>query len=343
MFKVYYNLPNDILERSAGNTGLIDILQAAKCTICTELSQLKGEKIDMVYMMYNEQVLSQINELKIRKISLFVKGDDDVIVPKNFTKYSSDKMMAMGGKFFNVILNNKSYKADTEIIINGEDHVNQDVVRNICSLFGNVITSTLGKYEFSELAVQVKSRNLPNSGNIFYNVYTMIEGLKKCVIKKNVIKVRSDEYIFDLNQIITYLQTNDKIVTTNISVKKVSVLKFNMSDHVIGGKYERMLMMYSNTMEILNNKITDMRKKLRLEYTPEQILVVGFLKDTLDYFGAKDEKYVKETMVKNFHIIPLEQFIYYKIQVDKKILTTGKAYDKELYESMCDVKSINDI
>lgn len=343
MLKVFYNLQNDLIDRQSGNIGLLDILQASKCNIYTELSQLKGEKIDMAYININDQLLSQLGELQIKKISIITKNDDDVIVPRNFVKYSSDLMVSQNGKYYNIILNHKNFKTDNEIIILGEDNVYQDVVRNMYSLFGNVITNTMGKYSIQELTATVKSRNLPNSGNIYFSVYTMLEGLKKCVIKKNIIKVRPDEHFADLNPIISSLQTDDRLVITNLHVRKVTKLKFSIGEHLLAGKFEQISTMYSNAMSILNNKVTEMRKKIRLEYAPEQILVLGYLKDSLDFIGAKTDAYVKKTMIKYFNVIPIDELGNFRVPIGKQVLISGKTMNKELYVTACEIKSLNDI
>lgn len=344
MLKVYYNLQNDFVDRSLGNIGLLDVLQSTKCNIYTETNQLRGEKIDIAYMNYDEKTLSLIGDLQIKKISIVIKGDDeDIVVPRNFVKYSSDRMMQQTGKYFNVILNNKNYKTDNEIIMMGDDDVHQDVVRNIYTLFGNVITSTSKKYDMDALNAHIMSRNLPNSGNVYNNVYLMLEGLKKCVIQKNIVKVRPDEHFSDLSPIIKSLQADDKLVITNLHLQKVSKIKFSFGDHIIAGKYEQLLLMYTNAMNILNNKVTEMRKKIRLEYTPEQILILGYLKDTFDFIGAKTETYAKQVMVKHFNVVPIDDLGNYRVKIGNKLLTSGKTHDKELYTSVCYIKQITDI
>lgn len=343
MLKIYYNLQNDLIDRQSGNIGLLDILQGSKCHLYTELSQLKGEKIDIAYINDNDQILSQLGEQQIKKISIITKHVDDIIIPRNFIKYSSDLMASQNGKFYNIILNNKNYKTDNEIIILGEDNIYQDVARNLYSLYGNVIMSTMSKYNISELTTTIKTRNLPNCGNIYYTVFTMLEGLKKCVIKKNIIKVRPDEHFADLNPIISSLQNDDRLVITNLHVRKVSNLKFSIGDHLLAGKFKQIYTMYSNAIEILNNKVTEMRKKIRLEYAPEQILVLGYLQDSLDFIGAKTEKYIKSTMIKNFIMIPIDDLGNFRVPIGKQLLISGKSMNKELYTSVCEVKTLNDI
>lgn len=341
MAKVFYNLPNDITDRSI-HIGLMDILQKQKCVIYTEVNQLKGEKIDVAYIMYNETLITQIADLPIKKMSIFSKGDDKIIIPRNYVKYSSDVVQSMSN-MYNIIINNRMYKTETEIIIVGVDNIHQDVVRNIYTLYGNVITSTLSKYDKAQLDVSITSRNLPNSGGMYYVVYTALEGLKQCSIKKNIIKVRSDEHFSDLRPVIGPLTNCDKIILSNVSVKKVSAMKYSIGDHIIAGKYDQLLSMYTGAIGILNDKIRYIRKKLRLDYTFEQILAIGYLKDSLDYIRGCDEKYVKEIMIKNFAIVPIDDLGYYAIPCGETIFTNIPNVNADLYQKNCFVKSINDI
>lgn len=344
MFKVFYNLSSDLIDRAAGNVGLFDVLTASKINICTELGQLRGEKIDVAYINYDEKLLSQISDLQIKKISVVTRGDDDIVIPKNFIKYSSEQMMLLGKKCYNIIMNHKNYKTDNEIIIIGDENIYQDVVRNIYTLFGNVITCTMNKQNIAELDTHIQSRMLPNTGNIYFTVYKMLEGLGKCVIRKNIIKVNSNEYFSDLSPILYNLQSDNKLIITNLNVKRVSSLKFSIGEHLIAGKYDQLAMMFSNAMGILNNKVCDIRKKLRLEYNPEQILVLGYLKDSIDYIAAKTDTYVKQIMMKHFTIIPIDELGAYRIPCGPKhILMSGKNMNKDLYASLCEVKMINDI
>lgn len=338
MAKIFYNLPNDIIDKSAGYPTLIDMLQKSKYTIYTEPSQLRGEKIDIAYINYNEQLLTQISSMNIRKISIFSKGDDDIIIPRDYVKYSSDLMLSMN-KTYNVIINNKNYKTDNEIIISGMDDVRQDILRNIYLIFGNVITSTMKKYDEKTVQCYVYSKNIPNSDNIYYTAYTTLEGLKRCIIQKNVIKLRSNEYYTDLSKIIKNIH-DDKIITNNLGWLKTSTMKYQIGEHIIAGRYEIIKNMYTNIVNILNNKITDLRKKLRLEYTPEQITAMGALLNDIYFFGAKEDKYAREILQQKFIIIPIEEMGYYIIQCGNEILNPTM---KDVYAKTCVVKNISDI
>jgi len=343
MAKVFYPLLNDITDRSL-RVGLFDILSKQKCIIYTEVAQLKGEKIEVAYIQYNENLLAQIADMPIKKISIFSKGDDNVIIPRNFVKYSSDLMQSLNNTY-NVVLHHRSYKTDNEILMVGNDDIHQDVVRNIYLLYGNVITSTLGKYDKTSLDASIQSRNLPNSGGMYYDVYTTLEGLKRCIIKKNIIKVKSNEHYSDLKPIISTLNGNGntKLVLTNVDVKKINKLRFSIGEHLLAGKYDQLLMMYTNTSVIIHDKVKELRKKLRLEYTYEQIMTIGYLKDTIEYLRCQDEKYIKELMCKNFIVVPIEELGYYMIPSEKAVLTNFQNVNVDIYEKFCQIRLITEI
>lgn len=341
MAKVFYNLPNDITDRSS-RMGLMDVLTKQKYTIYTEIGQLKGEKIDIAYIMYNEPLISQLADMSIKKISVFTKGDDNIVIPKNFVKFSSDVMQSMQNTY-NIILNNRMYKTETEIIVIGCDDIHQDVIRNIYTIFGNVIMSTLSKYDKNYLNKSIQSRNIPNSGGMYYTIYTTLEGLKKCTIRKNVIKVRSDEHFADLRPFITALQNSDKVLLSNISVWKIATMKYSIGDHVIAGKFEQLEQMYNGAISILNDKVREMRRRIRLEFNLEQIITIGYLKDKLDYLRGLDNAYIKEIMIKHFAIIPIDDLGNYMVPCGNCIFTNTPQVNMELYQQHCVVKSINDI
>lgn len=343
-FRIFYSLPqSDIIERNIATLGLSDILTKSKMTVYTELSQLKGEKIDIAYITYNEQLLSHLSDLNVKKISIISKGDDDIFIPKNYVKYSSEQMMSINGTY-NIILNHKTYKPDVEIIMRGEDNIYQDVARNVYALYGNVITSTFKTGNIAELESNIKARNLPNSGNVYSNVKLTLDALKTCTIKKYVIKVNAGECYANLAGLLNILQNGDKLVCSNVCFKKIDKLKYALSDHIIAGKYEQMFTMYSNAFAMLNNRLTDIRKKLRIEYLPEQILTIGYLKDKLNYIKATDVKYIKEVMSTNFQIMNIMEFGLFRIPMNNTVFTNGFAEtNKEQYSKICEVNHISEI
>jgi hypothetical protein len=308
---------------------------------------------------------------------------------------------------YNVIMNNVKYKTDLEIIITGMDDKYQDVVRNVYAMYGNVIMSTMSKYNIKEVDNFIKSKNIPNVGGIYYNVHTILEGLKKSMIRKNIIITNGRDLFSDISAIHKILSpsgdannsdsivqiintmtstsssnsnsttlsqnnhnnhnnsvsnnkgknvvkptpipvitpiiqnTGEKIIITNIGTRKISKLRLCIGDHLIAGKHSQLMMAYSNTIGILNDKVTGLRKKMRLEYTPEQIYTLGFLIGGLDYLAVRDDNYVKKIMSDTFQMININELGYYRIQCGQNYMTP--ASEKSIYNSMCEVNDFGEL
>lgn len=340
MAKVYYNLPNDITDKST-HIGLSDILKRHGIVTYTEMGILKGEVIDIAYILYDETLLSRLADMKIKKISIFSKGDDNIFVPKNFARYSSDKMQSMSNTY-NIILNNRNYKTENEIIMCGYDTIHQDIIRNIYAIYGNVITCSYSKFDINSLETSTRSRNIPNTDGMYYNTYAMLEGLKLCTIKKNIIKVGTNGNVSDLKPIITSIQS-DKVAITNIDLKKIATLRYGIGGYIIAGKYDQLLTMFTNTFAILHDKVQSLRRKMRLEYAYEQLLVIGYTKDTFDFMHGLDPNYIKELMNKHFILVSVDDLGYYWIPYEKHTLTNFPNVQSDVYRQHCSVKSFDEL
>lgn len=346
MIKVYCDLTIDLIDKSMCQYGLTEIFLQNKYTVLTQLAQLKGEKVDVAYIMYDERTLAQLSELSIKKFSIFSKGDDDIVIPKNLVKYSSEPVISLQGKYYNIVLNNRNYKSDVEIIIHGIDSPVQDLIRNIYIVHGNVITSTLGKYNKTELDKKIKLQNLPNTGDIFYNTFTMIEGLKQCSVRKTIVKVKSDEYYGDIRQLLMSVPTIDKIYTSNVAFRKSSSLKLCMGDRLLIGKYEQISNAYENIMALLNNRLNNIRKKIKVPLSPEQITTMGFVINMIDYMSFNTDQtgeYSKNLLTQVFIIQPVDELGCYSVGYGKGALMSGKLHNKDLYAQLCEVKNIADL
>jgi hypothetical protein len=340
MAKVYLNLPNDITDRSV-HIGLADMFKRQGIQVYTEVGHLKGETIDVAYLLYDETLISKLADMRIKKLSIFSKGDDDIVVPKNFVKFSSEKMLSMSNTY-NIVLNHKAYKAETEIIMCGSDDIHQDIVRNVYMIFGNVISCQYGKYDVAAMTNSVRTRNIPNSDNMYFNVFAMLDGLKQCTIKKNIVKVGTTSNVLDLKPIINALST-DKLVITNLDVKKPEVSRYSIGNFIIAGKYEQMQTMFTNAHAILLDKVNSLRKKMRLEYTYDQILVLGYMKDSFDYMKGPTVEYARSVMKKMFQIVSIDELGYYWIQYGNQVLTNFPSVQPDVYNKHCFVKSTNDL
>lgn len=144
--------------------------------------------------------------------------------------------------------------SNTSLLIAGPFHKNGlDMLENYVEKFHSIIISTY-KDDTNDALITVKNRFLGysniqiienilpcidgyhNSQNIYLQCFSVVNGLEECN-SKFVIKLRSDEYYSNLEDIITLLPPN-KISTNNVFVRDVSYKTFHLSDHVIvgGGK-----------------------------------------------------------------------------------------------------------
>lgn len=92
--------------------------------------------------------------------------------------------------------------------------------------------------------------NVFNIDNVYYQVYTTLEGLKK-VKTKNVIKVRSDNWYGNLNFFIKEIK-DDKYNCLNMHFRQDSRYKYHPSDILIGSNTNDLL----NTFKIAYQRIT---------------------------------------------------------------------------------------
>lgn len=148
-----------------------------------------------------------------------------------------------------------------------------------CVLFthGKIIKSTWSCYDLKQVQDHVKKNNIHNNQNIYYQVYTTLEGLKR-VDTKYVIKVRSDEFYADFSIFIkTMLQNENKVCCSNIYLRKVNKYAFHMSDHIIGGMTKEVLKMFKNAHDILNDHITKDKPFRNCIWCPEQVLAIAYL------------------------------------------------------------------
>lgn len=341
MSKIFYALSSDIIEKSGNNLGLIDILQKSKFNVYTELAQIRGEKIDIAYVPNDDKLIGQLAEVSVSKISIFANGSDRIVVPKNYVKISSDLMISMRGHF-NVVLNSKNYVTEVEFIIQGEDNPYTDVIRNVYLLYGNVITSTWARYDLESVRKQISMSNIPNPGNIYIHVHTVLEGLKKCVIRKYIIRVNAYEYFSLMNQFIEYMKNNpEKLICNNLGFRKLNHLKFGISESILAGKYELIQGMFQMALNMLHNKLTEIRRKIRLEFTSGQILSMAYLHNKIDFINVKDDGYIRNIMIAFFHIFPVDEMGIIRVPLGRNVLMNP--INKELYDSVCELKSINDI
>jgi hypothetical protein len=266
------------------------ILQELDIDILTRFDQLKGVTIEVAYIDYSDKIITQFQNVNIRKIFVISNITDTVVVPKDFVKFSSNA--TSNGQVI-VVLNHKDYITECEIVLNGAVHVNRDMQHMISALYGNTIVNDLINYNLAPIENAIKSRQLPNPNNLYIHVYITLEGLHKCDIRKKVILLQSDVLMVNMEKIMSFVSNSDKLITLD---KPSTPLGIN--DTTIAGMHEVLLKMFTNVAQILNNKVIDLRRKLRLEYTPDQIIMMGYMMDKIDYIAARQIEYQRKIVDK---------------------------------------------
>lgn len=143
----------------------------------------------------------------------------------------------------------------------------------------NKIISELGDDNVRKTALP-SVENIYNYLNIYYQAYSTLEGLY--LIKTDyVIKVRSDEYYFNLKPMIDYIfNFKDKIVSINYFFRKDNFIKYHISDHLLGGKTSNLHVMFNHAKMLCQNYKSYENtyfNKMRENIAPEIILTMGYL------------------------------------------------------------------
>lgn len=93
------------------------------------------------------------------------------------------------------------------------------------------------------------------SANLDYQIITTLSGLNE-VKTKWVIKARCDEYWSNLDKFVDKMkQTPEKIVTSSMYFRKWGMYKFHISDKIIGGTTDNLLLMFESTLHNLDLKL----------------------------------------------------------------------------------------
>jgi hypothetical protein len=181
-----------------------------------------------------------------------------------------------------------------------------------------------------------------NHSNRFYQIYSTIQGLK--FLLKNpkieyIIKLRGDHYYQDFNFYIeNLLNEKNKIHATSLFTRKD--VPYHISDHIIGGSSDNVLLYYSSTYEYLYtmtidtdylvNELSRKENKRILRYEnsdldnyfsfkwltipPEVLFTYLYLKNK----GEKDVVIEKsnELLKKYFNVVSTKKFVDFDISAN---------------------------
>lgn len=183
---------------------------------------------------------------------------------------------------------------------------------NLCK-YGAIIVS-LTKESIESFVTKNK---IINEQNVYLQVHSTIDGLKKCTTKFSI-KIRADEYYQNWNSFIDEMKSNpNKIITNNVFFRKVERYPFHISDHVIGGLTENLKEMFTNTKRNLEIRRIPPHVTKGI---PEQWLTIGFL---LSKYSEEQLRLIKghhkirDTMKQYFHFVRVETFEDFVISYTK--------------------------
>lgn len=154
-----------------------------------------------------------------------------------------------------------------------------------------------------------------NSGfqNQNYQFVSTLNGLR-LADTKFVIKIRGDEFYSNIDYIYSRLNSlPEKIHCSPVFFRHWSFMKFHISDHIIAGLRENVLLMFESAKnKVDNNQIFHIRDgKIHSYFEPEINLTRAYLmeKEYARYNVIDGRK----LMVRNFEILDLKKMYPYKI------------------------------
>lgn len=201
---------------------------------------------------------------------------------------------------------------NVSFVIQGIDVKECIVLSAIAFLFGHIVISTWQKYKFEDIKTKVAKGNLHNVQNIYYQVHTSNEGLQK-VKTEWAIKVRSDEIYIGFDDFIKNMFDNpDKIVCTNLFLRRAEVFAYHFSDHVIGGKTKELLAMFGMAQHLIDAGIVQKKPFPKCRWVPEQVLTVGYLL-TKYYWHELQEYKCPKIMKLHFVSMDIRDFKHFQI------------------------------
>ena len=169
---------------------------------------------------------------------------------------------------------------DISFIIQGLD---TDATLTTCAsvfIYGYLVISTWNTYgNLKQITKHVKDCNIYNNQNIFFQIHTTLLGLQRVATRK-VIKIRSDEIFTNLLPFIMRMyEFPEKLITTNLFIRRNSQFPYHCSDYIIGGSKKNIFEMFNHANLLVHNREdTKLPKTFRFHcWVPEQILTIGYL------------------------------------------------------------------
>lgn len=182
--------------------------------------------------------------------------------------------------------------------------------------------------------IQTKQPMNSKGYSIFYQLWSTLNGLLHTKTKY-VIKLRGDEFVSNLEYILSRLEEEpDKIHTSPVFFKKWNDVTYHISDHLIAGTMENMKLMFEGAKNDYDRNLFD-----KVTFVPEQVLTLAYLKrkEWVNDFGDIDGP---ELMRKNFRILDLTRMIPYKIVANCFGMTWYSNFIPEYNGSITDIHDL---
>lgn len=207
---------------------------------------------------------------------------------------------------------------DVTIVIQGGD--TPTTIISICLAFinANIVISTWNQYNFSKIEQIVKNFGYHNRSNIYYQIYTTLEGLKKVKSTKFTIKIRSDEIYSNYDYLAKLMvKQPEHLITGNQFIRPNWKYPYHISDHLIGGKTENLLIMFSNAKQLIESRKVHHLFFDKYRQVPEQVLTVSYLLGLNPYHKFSPLDTVRD-MNSHFISIPPDKMGFYQLSAFKK-------------------------
>lgn len=244
----------------------------------------------------------------VRKKVVFAKEYTGVVYTEIHKETFSD------GRCMLFLHNNNHTDDDVSFIIQGlYDETMFMASSCILFLFGTIIPSTWKHLNnFEDVRCKVKKNNYCNIYNVYYQVYTTYDGLKRCTTEYCV-KTRCDELYCDWQEYLSNMRRYPhKLMCNNVYFYKSRRCVYHASDHIIGchtALFKKFMHFAKHLLET-NNIPRFIRRA-------EQVLTYCYLKVRnvdVKSIDPADKDYINQFMCEHYVVIPVKSFNYFLVR-----------------------------
>jgi hypothetical protein len=200
-----------------------------------------------------------------------------------------------------IFLTHISHIDDITFIIAGYVSKICNISRINCYLYGKFIQSTIDKHTNKDIenlkkAIDNEYYIKLNMYNQMYNIYRVLDQ----VDTEYCIKNRSDEYYINMDEYISIMKTNNKLIINNLFLEGND---YYISDHIFGTNTKSFKEMIFNLKDILEKK-----KLIDLQYImhTEKVFAISYLYNRYQQDQLKNNQ--KNIFSNNFYIYECNRF-----------------------------------